>query len=326
MGEAMILAGDVGATKVLLRLAAPSGRGASIEARFASRDYREFHSLLREFLDLARSRRGAAISIDRACFGVAGPVARGRAKLTHLPWRMDAKAIAARFRIGEVRLINDLAAAAHGIAVLRQRDFAILQAGSPLRAAPRVVIGAGTGLGVAYVIPQSGQDIVVAGEGGHVAFAPRTELELDLWRYLRGVEERVNVETVVSGPGLERIYRFLRARHAHRELPARALSPVDIGKAARRGRDPLAARALDLFIDAYAGSAADHALAVLARGGVFLVGGIAPEILWRLREGGFVRAFNRCGVHRRLARAMPVYVVREERVALLGAARLAATS
>lgn len=321
----MILAGDVGATKVLLRLAAPGGRGAPLEARFASRDYPDFHSVLREFLDLARSRRGAAIAIEQACFGVAGPVARGRAKLTNLPWRIDAEAIAARFRIGEVLLLNDLAAAAHGIAALRQRDFATLQPGSALRDAPRVVIGAGTGLGVAYVIPQPDQDIVVAGEGGHAAFAPRDELELDLWRHLHGVQGRVSVEDVVSGPGLERIYRFLRARDAPRALPGRALSAIEIGKAARRGRDRLAARALDLFIGAYAGSAADHALAVLARGGIFLVGGIAPAILWRLREGGFVRAFNRCGVHRRLARAMPVRVVREERVVLLGAAQLAAT-
>lgn len=322
----MILAGDIGATKALLRLAAPSGRGAAVEARFASRDYPDFDSLLRAFLELVTARRGARIAIERACFGVAGPVAEGRSKLTYLPWRIDAGAVARRFRIGEVRLLNDLAAAAHGIAVLRRGNLATLQAGRPLNAAPRVVIGAGSGLGVAYIVPGPGQDLVVAGEGGHAAFAPRDDLQMELWRHLRKTLGQVSVEHIVSGPGLERIYRFLRMRGRRRAEPDDALSAAEIAERARAGRSALAAGALDLFISAYAGAAAGHALAVLARGGVFLVGGIAPAILWRLRQGGFVRAFNNCDVPQRLVRAMPVYVVREERVALLGAMRLAARS
>lgn len=320
----MILAGDIGATKALLRLAPRSGRGAAVEARFASRDYPDFDSLLRAFLGLVAARRGSRIAIERACFGVAGPVAAGRSQLTYLPWRIDAGAVARRFGIGEVRLLNDLAAAAHGITALRRRDLATLQAGHPLNAAPRVVIAAGSGLGVAYTVPSPGQDLVVAGEGGHAAFAPRDDVQMELWRHLRKTLGQVSVEHIVSGPGLERIYRFLRLRRHRRAAPGPAPSATEIAERARSGRSALAAEALDLFISAYAGAAADHALAVLARGGIFLAGGIAPAILWRLRQGDFVRAFNRCDVPQQLTRAMPVYVVREERVALLGAMRLAA--
>jgi glucokinase len=260
-----------------------------------------------------------------ACFGVAGPVLGEQVKVTHLPWEIDAPALAARFGFARVGLLNDFAAAAHGIDLLAAADLATLQAGEPLPLRPKVVIGAGTGLGVAYVLG----DAVLSGEGGHAAFAPADAQQAALWQWLHRRFGRVQVEHVVSGPGLASIYEFLlqqpdRAGTGSGEPLAAADPPQAIGQRALDGDDPLALAAVDLFIACYGALAGDHALNALARAGVYVTGGIAPGLLARLRHGGFLSAFNDKGVYAPITRACPVHVVLDPDLPLLGAARYAA--
>jgi glucokinase len=190
-----------------------------------------------------------------------------------------------------------------------------------------VIIGAGSGLGVAYALPQGKRYQVMSGESGHAGFAPADDEQMRLWQTLHAQFGRVSVEHVVSGPGLVRIYEFLRA--ALPEPPAlkesvRAEGAAAISRHALEHGDPIACRALDLFIACYGAAAGDHALTVTARGGVYIAGGIAPKISSRLAAGGFMAAFNAKSAHAQMTRRMPVQVVTTERLGLLGAALIAA--
>jgi len=325
----MILAGDIGGTKALLMLATlRQGRPAAVlERRYAVASFADFSALLACFLDECGRHRGRAPRLASACFGAAGPVSADCIQMTNLPWRLDAEAIAAEFGIGRVRLVNDFEAAAEGVEALGQGDSAILQRGEPLPGAARVVIGAGSGLGVAYALPQGKRYRVIAGEGGHAGFAPADDEQMRLWRVLHAQFGRVSVEHVVSGPGLVRIYEFLRAEMP--EAPAMHESLLTEGAAAisrcaLEQNEPLASRALDLFISCYGALAGDHALAVTARGGVYIAGGIVPKILGRLAAGGFMAAFNAKAAHAQMNLRIPVRAVTTERLGLLGAALIAA--
>ena len=320
----MILAGDIGGTKTLLRLEARERGGAACERRYPSREFPDFGAILRAFFSDCRARLGGSFSIEHACLAVAGPVTEGHASVTNLSWRLDAAALAAEFAIGEVALINDFAAAAHGLELLGADELVTLQQGKPVAGAPRLILGPGTGLGIAYVIRQSGERVALAGEAGHAAFAPRDAVQIDLLRWLSARHARVEVEDVVSGRGLEAIYAFLRERKG--ETPAQRAQPGDaaaIAAAARSGGDATALAAVDLFLSALGAVAGDHALGILARGGVYLTGGIAPKLLWRIPEGGLLPAFNDRGGFSGLSETMPVHVVLNERLGLLGAALLA---
>jgi glucokinase len=323
----MILAGDVGGTKSLLQLAGlRQGRPVAVlERRYMAADFADFAAMLQRFLDECRAQRGRGLRLARACFGAAGPASENRIRMTNLPWCLDGAAIAARFGIGSVRVVNDFEAAAAGIAALAPGDSRALQPGLPLAQAARVVIGAGTGLGVAYALPRRGGWRVVAGEGGHAGFAPADEEQMRLWRALHLQLGRVSVEHVVSGAGVVRIYEFLRAEQAPGAgATATGADAAAISRLALENNDALACRALDLFIACYGAAAGDHALAVMARGGVYIAGGIARRIFSRLAAGGFVAAFNAKGAHAQLNRAMPVHVITTERLGLIGAALIAA--
>jgi glucokinase len=327
----MILAGDIGGTKALLLLAAlRRGQVESVlERRYSVASFPDFSAMLARFLDECRQYRGRDARLSSACFGAAGPVSDARIQMTNLPWRLDAGVIAAEFGIGRVRLVNDFEAAAWGIEALDPGDSIVLQRGEPLPHAARVIIGAGSGLGVAYALPQGKRYQVMAGEAGHAGFAPADDEQMRLWRALHAQLGRVSVEHVVSGPGLVRIYEFLRA--VMPEAPALRESLLTeraaaISRRALEQNDPLACRALDLFIACYGAAAGDHALAVTARGGVYIAGGIAPKILGRLAAGGFMAAFNAKGAHAQMNLGMPVRVVTTERLGLLGAALIAARS
>lgn len=324
----MILAGDIGGTKALLLLATVrQGRPAAVlERRYAVASFADFSAMLARFLDECRQHRGRDLRLASACFGAAGPASDKRIQMTNLPWRLDAEAIAAEFGIGRVQLVNDFEAAAMGVDALAPGDSAMLQRGEPLPRAPRVVIGAGTGLGVAYALPQGKRHRVIAGEGGHAGFAPADDEQMRLWQALHAQLGRVSVEHVVSGPGLVRIYEFLRAEMP--ETPAlrqsvRTEGAAAIGRHALEHGDPLACRALDLFIACYGALAGDHALSVTARGGVYIAGGIARKIFGRLAAGGFMAAFNAKGAQAQLTGRIPVQVVTTERLGLLGAALIA---
>jgi glucokinase len=323
----MILAGDIGGTKALLLLAAVRhGRLVPVlERRYGVASFENFSAMLARFLDDCRAHRGRNARITAACFGAAGPASDNRIQMTNLPWHLDAEGIAARFGIGRVRLVNDFEAAAAGIEALGPEEIAVLQQGEPLSRAARVVIGAGTGLGVAYVLPQHKGYRIIAGEGGHAGFAPADVEQMRLWQALHAQLGRVSVEHVVSGAGLERIYEFLRAELAPElRKKARADGAPDITRCALEQNDALAGRALDLFIACYGAVAGDHALALMARGGVYIAGGIARRIFSRIAAGGFMTAFNAKGAHAQLNLRMPVRVVMTERLGLLGAALIAA--
>lgn len=325
----MIVAGDIGGTKTLLALCERDVRAPVFERRYGSHDAPDFPSLLGRFLDDSRAALGARARPDRACFGIAGPVLGGHVKVTNLPWEVDARALERVFGFASVRLINDFAAAAHGVEALADDDLVTLQQGEPVAGAPRVVLGAGTGLGVAYMVADDGGYRVIAGEGGHAGFAPADADQVALWTHVHGGAHRVELEDVLSGRGLARVYEFLRAARRHPESPrvAREIAESDSAAAIARGAlerdDPLASAALDLFVAIYGSAAGDHALNVVARGGVFIAGGIAPKILPRLAAGGFLAAFNAKGEFSALARRLPVRVVMNEKLGLIGAARCA---
>jgi glucokinase len=322
----MIVAGDIGGTKTLFALCEHDVRAPVFERRYGSHDAPDFPGLLGRFLDDARTALGTRPHPGRACFGIAGPVLGEHVKVTNLPWEIDAHALERLFDISRVRLMNDFAAAAHGIEALAADDLVTLQRGEAVAGAPRVVLGAGTGLGVAYMVADDGGYRVIAGEGGHAGFAPADTDQIALWDHIHGGSHRVELEDVLSGRGLARIYEYLRAVRRHPESPlvARDMAEGDSAAAIAHGalerNDPLASVALDLFVSIYGAAAGDHALNVVARGGVFIAGGIAPKILPRLVAGGFIAAFDAKAEFAALARQMPVHVVTNEKLGLTGAA------
>lgn len=307
----MILGGDLGGTKTLLALAEVVEGVPRIlrEERFDSRAYGTFDELLAAFL------RGEG-GVDSACFGLAGPTDGRTAQLTYLPWFLDATALEASFGIGRIYLTNDFASAAHGIELLGPVQLVPLQAGQPVAWAPRVILGAGTGLGVAGLTWHDGHYRVIPGEGGHMGFSPQTPQEADLWRWLYDQYQRVTVEDIVSGPGLARVYQFLTGI---------ARTPAEVGEAALSGSDPGAIATLELWLSMYGGFAGDLSLQWLAQGGVFIAGGIAAKLLPLTSPQPFLAAFNAKREHRHIAETMPVYLITEERLGLLGALALAAS-
>lgn len=321
----MILVGDVGGTKTLLEVGyfLDARWRPVFGARYAAEDYPDLHSVLLRFFQDWGTRPQSQNTIIRACFGVAGPLFGSRVKMTNLSWMADADAISAEFNIPNVRVVNDFFAAASGIEMLSDEDIVALQAGEPVHDAPRLVIGAGTGLGVAYLIKEGGGYKVIAGEAGHAAFSPTTLEQVELWHDLSKRFGRVSAEDVVSGPGLQRIYEFIARKEERHALQA-GIIPSAIARAAIEFHDPIALRALDLFIACYGEVAGNHALAVLARGGVYIAGGIAPKILSRLQEGGFLAAFNAKAAHCDTLQKIPVSVVTNERLGILGCALIAA--
>lgn len=314
-----LLAGDIGGTKTLLRLM--RGDIVLCEQRYESAAWEGLEPMV---ADLLGGRR-----VDAACFGVAGPVHGRAARITNLPWHIDADAIAQHLSVPQVALINDFQAVAYGVEALGPDDLLTLQAGQPQEKAPRAVIGAGTGLGEGYLVWQGEHYVALPSEGSHADFAPASDLQVDLWRWLGERFGHVSWERVVSGPGLEAIYRFLRERG---EFPESTLlgemmragdAAAAISDFALHHHDPLASAALDLFIAAYGAEAGNLALKILASGGVYLAGGITPKIVERLKDGGFMGAFLAKGRFAELLATIPVTLVLNPKVGLLGAQQVA---
>jgi glucokinase len=320
----MVLAGDIGGTNS--RLALFEGRAQGPLAPIAERTYpsRDHAGL---GLIVALFRAEFPQPIVAASFGVAGPVVAGWSRTTNLPWEIEARALGAELSIGACFLLNDLEATAWGVGALAPQDIVVLQEGAPDESGNSAIIAAGTGLGEAGLFPAGGRHLPFATEGGHADFGPRDDLEDDLLRFLRARHGRVSWERVVSGPGLVAIYEFLRDGKQRAEDPevAAAMRRGDpgaaISAAGLAGRDPLAREALDRFVSLYGAEAGNLALKMLARGGVFVAGGIAPRILDRLRSGIFMEAFLDKGRMRPVLETVPVRVVTNDQVGLLGAAR-----
>ena len=310
-GGRLLLGADIGGTKTLLGV----GRDDAVASarRYANADFPDFASLLAAFF--ADTRTDTSL-IGGGCLALAGPIADDghSARLTNLPWSIDADALSRRFGLPALRLANDFAAAALGAVTASSAQLVTLQEGEPLAAAPCLVVGAGTGLGMAIVLPQGALWQVVAGEGGHVAFAPADEQQMALWAFLHARHGRVTWERVVSGPGLTAIHEFIAGAE---------LRPEEIATRALASPSSEERRSLDLFLAAYGAFAGDMALTCLARGGVFLAGGIAAGLLQVLQQSRFVAAFSAKAEHAMIAARMPIQVATDPLLGLYGALRLA---
>jgi glucokinase len=268
--------------------------------------------------------------VTSACFGVPGPVRNGRLKLTNLPWMLDAREIARNLEIDHIFLINDLEANGYGISELTKDQVYTLSSGDPSVIGNRGLMSAGTGLGQAILMWNGKMHVPIASEGGHCDFAPRNDTEIELLRYLQQtLGGRVSYERVVSGLGLKNVYSFLRDHEGMSESPelrermAHEDPNAVIGELGESGRDELCARALDIFVSVYGAEAGNLALKVLAIGGMFIGGGIAPKILDKMRDGTFMRAFADKGRLSELLVHTPVHIILESRAALMGAAAYA---
>jgi len=310
----MILAGDIGGTKVNLALF--DGRTRITEKRYESRDFSSIEKVLDDFLKNNDSK------VEKACFGVAGRVIDGKCRLTNLSWQVEAERLRENLGVDAVWLINDLAAMAYAIPLLGSESFEVIQAGIPVSEARISVVSAGTGLGQAFLVPEkNGKYIVMDSEGGHCDFSPRNELEAELLFYLQKKYSRVSIERVLSGSGLLDIYGFFKT--AEHEIVD---SPATIVERALAKTSPVCEKTIKLFISLYGALAGNLALQYLSDGGVYLGGGIAPKIVPLLQEGEFMKAFLSKGRFEKYLLETPVKVVMDEYAPLLGAAQYALVS
>ncbi len=324
----MILAGDVGGTKVDLALYSfeQGNLKAVTEKRYHAPSYQSLEEVVIEFLQEAKP----AEDITAACFGVPGPVRNGRLKLTNLPWSLDTRELSLGLKIDHLFLINDLEANGYGIPELPADKIYTLSAGDPSVVGNRGLIAAGTGLGEAVLVWDGKRYMPLASEGGHTDFAPRTEEEINLLRYLwRTLKGRVSYERVVSGIGIANVYAFLRDEKGISE-PAwlkERMATEDpnavIGELAESGESELCAHTMEMVISAYGAEAGNLALKILAVGGIYIGGGIAPKVLNMMRQGSFMQAFMDKGRMSALLEQMPVHIILESRAALIGAASYA---
>lgn len=324
----MILAGDIGGTKTNIALFEADGENpgtAIAEQSFASNKYPALEAILREFT------AAQPYDITHACFGVAGPVAQGDAEMPNLGWNVRADALAATLGIPQVKLINDLEATAYGVEALNESHLYTLSEGDgEKRGGHRALIAAGTGLGMAGLLWTGNHYHPIPSEGGHIDFAPRNKMEIELLVYLmEKLNAHVSYERLLSGPGLFNIYSFLRDRKFAPE-PDWLAAEIDRGdasaavsNAALERTSELAVRALDMFVDIYGAMAGNLALLLKPTGGVYVGGGIAPKIIEKLKDGSFMRAYRDKGRLSYVIEPIPVYVILEDRTALYGAARCA---
>ena len=310
-----LLAGDVGGTKTLLQLVDvnPDGRTVVLEKRFESGRYATFDDLLDQFVTLRHD-----LPVESACFAVAGPVFEGRAEVTNLKWVMEASTLAARFGIRRVTLINDFYAVALGVPLLSGGDLVTINEGKRDRHGPIGILGAGTGLGEAIVVHDGNRWNVVPSEGGHADFAPQDEEQAKLFLALHRKLGHVSWERLLSGMGIVNIHNFVAGldRPYDEMLPPAIVAAADAGDAA-------AVKTLALFIDIYGAETGNMALRLLARGGLFLAGGVVTKNLARFTDGRFLQAFLRKGRFRAMLADMPVYAIVNANVGVIGAAEMA---
>jgi glucokinase len=321
----MILAGDVGGTKVHLALY-DFTEGKLTHARdkqYPAKEYSGLEEIVKEFLGTDK--------VSAACFGVPGPVRDGRLRLTNLPWTLDSRELAKNLQIDHVFLINDLEANGYGVAELGPDQIYTLSQGDASQIGNRALIAAGTGLGEGLLAWNGRIHVPYPSEGGHTDFGPRNEDEIELLRFLqRKYNGRVSYERVVSGMGLTNIYEFLRDNRGMEESKeladkiAQANDPNSvITDMALSAKSELCAKALDTMVSIYGAEAGNLALKVLSVGGMYVGGGIAPKILEKLKDGTFLRAFQDKGRLSQLLINMPVRVILDSGAALLGAAAYA---
>jgi glucokinase len=327
-----ILAGDVGGTNTRLAIYARAGDGFEPRrmAVFPSRAFPTLDAIVRAFLAAGEPRP----PVEAACLGVPGPVVDGIVRATNLPWVLEEGALSAALALPKLTLVNDHVATAAALPLLGSDGLITLHPGLPQRAREVfAVVAPGTGLGQAYLVRGAdGRYRPMPSEGGHTEFAPRDEIEFDLLTYLQArLRKRVSVERVLSGPGLMNIYAFLRERRhldepdgLRGEIAAAAAPAAVVSEHGLSGRHPICVRTLDLFARLLGSQAGDVVLTYLSTGGLFLGGGIPAKVAVKLQEGGTVEAYLNKGRLSPVVAMTPLYVIRDECAALLGAAAIAA--
>jgi len=322
----MILAGDIGGTNSRLGLFETGGdRPVAHHVReFRTSHYKTLTDVVRAFLDAAP---GGANGVHGASFGVAGPVIGERAELTNIPFAIDAAEIREQCRVPQVSLVNDLAAMAWSVGVLRTDELCQLQAGTSLPQGNKALIAAGTGLGQAILHNVEGRFLPVPSEAGHADWAARSDTDIMVLRALTATFGRVEVEQVISGMGLQNLHRVMHEQTCAADIdPDAPDAAAAVTKAALERRCATCVAALNLFVDAYGAETGNLALRCVASGGVFIGGGIAPKILPAMTDGRFMRAFTDKGPMRGLVEQMPVHIILNPDAGLLGAAVHAAAA
>ncbi|MGH9897885.1 MAG: glucokinase [Pyrinomonadaceae bacterium] len=335
----MILAGDIGGTNTRLALFRLKAERLEmiVEETFPSRQYSTREEIARMFVgkQVLSGAGSNALRLKYACFGVAGPVKNGDSHLSNLPWEITVDNLRKALAIEAVTLINDLEANAYGIAELDVDDFVVLNPGAEGSSGNAAIISAGTGLGEAGLYWDGSRHHPFACEGGHTDFAPRNKIEFELMQYLLKTlkrAKRVSYERLVSGPGLFSIYKFLRdtGRGEEPEWLALQINRTNgndpaavISQVAMENKSNLCVQSLDLFISLYGSEAGNLALKMMATGGVFIGGGIAPKIVEKLKSSSFIDSMTNKGRMKPLLESIPVSVILNDKTALLGAARRA---
>ena len=320
-----ILASDIGGTKTRLGLFRISKKGLCLisERTFSSRGYNHLEDILTDFI-------GDDRDISSACLAIAGPIVGPIiSRTTNLPWIIHKNSIQKKFSLPKLTIINDLVANAYGISLLDRSDFAILNDGIT-QEGNAGLISAGTGLGIAMLIWNGTEHIAYPSEGGHIGFGPGNSLEIELLQYLFEKFGHVSLERVLSGQGIVNIYDFLK--HSGRfgsepkwlsekmiqDDPAAAITSV-----ARLKKNRICSMAMDMFASIYGAAAGNLALHAMAVNGVYLGGGIAPKIIWKLHDGSFMTSFTNKGRFSQFMSRIPVKVILNDRAAIIGAAHYA---
>ncbi|MGK7893695.1 MAG: glucokinase [Xenococcus sp. (in: cyanobacteria)] len=345
----MLLAGDIGGTKTILRLVSSENpnKGKSLpqqstlyENSYPSQKYDDLVPIVQEFYQEAKQELKEEIKVKNGCFGIAGPVVNNTSKLTNLKWpELTGDRLEKQLSLERVTLINDFAAIGYGILGLEKDDLHTLQTAETKPNTPIGVLGAGTGLGECFLTPsESGNYSVFSTEGSHADFAPRNQLEFELLTYIQDKYSlpRVSIERVVSGMGISTIYQFLRHKYPEKESDKfkeifqswenekNIDLSAEVSKAALENSDALCQQTMDIFISAYGAEAGNLALKLLPYGGLYIAGGIAAKILPLMQKGIFIEAFKAKGRMSLLLTEIPIYIILNSKVGLIGAALKAA--
>jgi glucokinase len=318
----VILAGDVGGTKCNLALFAEKDGKLTVvfKQRFASKEFAQFDLIVKEFSRLAAPFLTSE-RVRAAGFGVAGPVVNNRVRATNLPWIVDAATLAKELNVEQIVLLNDLGATGHSIEHLAPEEFCVLNAGKPEPGGTRALLAAGTGLGQSFLVWDGSRYLVVPSEGGHADFAPHTEQQIELLRFMRRRYPQVSWELILSGRGFRTLHEFLapQVKHLSFEDPDADPAP-EITRNGLARTCPVCVETLSLWTDIYGAEAGNLALKVLALGGLYVAGGIAVKILEKIKDGTFFNAFKDKWGFQELLSNIPVAVVLNESAPLIGAA------
>jgi glucokinase len=320
----MILAGEIGATRT--RMAAFETEGSRlklvVEKDYPSQEHAGLAEIIAEFITTE------GIAVHRACFGAAGPVRRGRCKISNLTWVIDSRDLAKQLKLESVGMINDLEAFAYGIDGLDSKDFVTLNEGSEDAEGNRAVISARTGLGVAGLFWDGFRHHPFGCEGGHADFAPRNELEMTLLMYLQKKYGRISCERILSGPGIKNIYDFLRDVNKVDEpgwlkdqMAATPDAPALISQLAADGKAPICNQTMSIFVSIYGAETGNVALNFMSTGGIYIGGSVAAKNVPKMKDPIFMKSFLDKGRMENLLKEMPVTIVLNDDSGLIGAAR-----